>query len=43
VAMNRLVEETVRGRNQLVEELRREIKLLARTVAAASVQRRGQG
>jgi hypothetical protein len=42
VAMNRLVEETVRGRNQLVEELRSEIKLLARTVAAASEQRRGQ-
>ena len=43
VAMNRLVEETVRGRNQLIEELRSEIKLLARTVAAASDLRRGQG
>ena len=42
VAMNRLVEETVRGRNQLVEELRSEIKLLARTVAAAADMRRGQ-
>lgn len=34
VVMTRLLEETVAGRSQMVEELRSEIKLLARTVAA---------
>ncbi|HYM04414.1 MAG TPA: flagellar motor protein MotA [Stellaceae bacterium] len=36
VYMGRLLEETVEGRNQLVQELRSEIKLLARTVAVAT-------
>jgi hypothetical protein len=40
VALNRLVEETVNGRGELVEGLRSEIKLLARTVAAATDGRR---
>ncbi|MSP82999.1 MAG: flagellar motor protein MotA [Alphaproteobacteria bacterium] len=40
VAMNRLLEETIKSRSQLVEELRGEIKLLARTVAAAVETRR---
>jgi hypothetical protein len=34
VYMSRLLEETVSGRSQMVEELRSEIKLLARTIAA---------
>ena len=34
VYMTRLLEETVSGRTQLVEELRSEFKLLARTIAA---------
>ncbi len=42
VALNRLVEETVNGRGELVEGVRSEIKLLARTLAAADA-RRGQG
>ncbi|MDP6517683.1 MAG: flagellar motor protein MotA [Alphaproteobacteria bacterium] len=36
VYMMRLLEETVNGRNQMVSELRNEIKLLARTVAAVA-------
>ena len=36
VHMVRLLEETVNGRNQMVSELRSEIKLLARTVAATA-------
>ena len=36
VYMSRLLEETVSGRSQLVEELRSEFKLLARTIAALS-------
>ncbi len=40
VALNRLLDETIKSRNQLVEELRGEIKLLARTVAAAMELRR---
>jgi len=36
VHMVRLLEETVNGRNQMVSELRNEIKLLARTVAATA-------
>ena len=36
VHMMRLLEETVTGRNQMVSELRNEIKLLARTVAATA-------
>lgn len=43
VAINRLLEETVRGRAQLSEDFRSEIKLLARTLAAAADARRGQG
>jgi exonuclease VII small subunit len=43
VAMSRLLEETIKSRSQLVEELRGEIKLLARTVAAAVEQRRSGG
>lgn len=43
VAINRLIEETVRGRAQLSEDFRSEIKLLARTLAAAADARRGQG
>ena len=34
VYMTRLLEETVAGRTQLIDELRSELKLLARTVAA---------
>lgn len=42
VYLGRLLEETVEGRNQVVQELRSEIKLLARTMAAVgSEQRRG--
>ena len=36
IHMVRLLEETVTGRNQMVSELRNEIKLLARTVAATA-------
>lgn len=36
VYVTRLLEETVNGRNQLASELRSEIKLLARTIAAAA-------
>ena len=39
VHMMRLLEETVNGRNQMVSELRNEIKLLARTVAATADSR----
>lgn len=39
VYMMRLLEETVNGRNQMVSELRSEIKLLARTIAAVANQR----
>ena len=34
--MTRLLEETVSGRTQLIDGLRSEIKLLARTIAAQS-------
>lgn len=40
VCMMRLLEETVSGRSQMVEELRSEIKLLARTIAAANETKR---
>jgi hypothetical protein len=40
VYMGRLLEETIEGRNQLVQELRSEIKLLARTVAAIADEAR---
>ena len=40
VYMGRLLEETIEGRNQLVQELRSEIKLLARTVAAVADEAR---
>ncbi|MFQ5984051.1 MAG: flagellar motor protein MotA [Alphaproteobacteria bacterium] len=40
VCMMRLLEETVSGRTQMVEELRSEIKLLARTIAAANETKR---
>lgn len=33
VLLTRLVEDTVRGRQQLVDDLRAEIKFLARTIA----------
>lgn len=36
VHLNRLVDETVQGRNQMTHELRSEIKLVARTIAAAA-------
>jgi hypothetical protein len=41
VYMMRLLEETVNGRNQVISELRSEIKLLARTVAAVASSRDG--
>ena len=41
VYMMRLLEETVNGRNQMISELRSEIKLLARTVAAVASSRDG--
>jgi hypothetical protein len=40
VYVTRLVEESTQGRHQLVSELRSEIKLLARTIAAVSDDRR---
>ena len=40
VYVMRLLEDTTQGRNQLVSELRSEIKLLARTIAALSDDRR---
>ncbi len=43
VYMMRLLEETVNGRNQMISELRSEIKLLARTVAAVASSRDGSG
>jgi len=33
--MQRLVEETTRGRDEIVDALKREVRLLARTIAAA--------
>ena len=39
VYLARLIEEMSSGRTQTVEELRSEIKLLARTIAAANEQR----
>ena len=39
VHLMRLLEETVTGRNQMVDDLRSEIKLLARTIAALDVSR----
>lgn len=41
VYMTRLLEETVSGRTQLIDGLRSEIKLLARTIAAQSDANRG--
>ncbi|MBC6440469.1 MAG: flagellar motor protein MotA [Rhodospirillales bacterium] len=41
VVMTRLLEETVAGRGQLADELRSEIKLLARTIAATREPGRG--
>ena len=41
VAMTRLLEETVAGRGQLADEIRSEIKLLARTIAASHETGRG--
>jgi hypothetical protein len=41
VYMSRLLEETTTGRNQLISELRGEIKLLARTLAARPPGERG--
>ena len=41
VHLMRLLEETITGRNQMVDELRSEIKLLARTIAALSDSRDG--
>ncbi len=41
VHLMRLLEETVSGRNQLVNDLRSEIKLLARTIAALDDSRKG--
>ncbi len=41
VLMSRLLEETVASRNQLADEIRSEIKLLARTIAAAGNQQKG--
>ena len=40
VYVMRLLEETTQGRNQLISELRSEIKLLARTIAALDDDRR---
>ena len=40
VHLMRLLEETVTGRNQMVDDLRSEIKLLARTIAALDGSRR---
>ena len=40
VYLQRLLEETALGRQQLVDEFRAEIKLLARTVAGANQPRR---
>jgi hypothetical protein len=41
VLISRLLEETVNGRNQLADDIRSEIKLLARTIAIAGNQRKG--
>ena len=41
VVMTRLLEETIVGRGQLADELRAEIKLLARTLAASPRDDRG--
>ena len=41
VHLMRLLEESVSGRNQMVTDLRSEIKLLARTIAALDVSRKG--
>ena len=41
VVMTRLLEETIAGRGQLADELRAEIKLLARTLAASPRDDRG--
>ena len=40
VHVMRLLEDTVEGRNQAVQELRKEIKLLARTIAAVAEEER---
>lgn len=40
VYMSRLLEETVQGRNQLISELRSEIRMLARTIASAAKEER---
>jgi hypothetical protein len=36
VYLARLLEESVQGRNQMTQELRSEIKMVARTIAAAA-------
>ncbi len=41
VLISRLLEETVNGRSQLADEIRSEIKLLARTIAAVDRQQKG--
>jgi hypothetical protein len=43
VYVARLLEESAEGRNRLVEEMRAEIKLLARTIAAAAEERQREG
>ena len=39
VYVTRLLDETTRGRNEMVQELRSEIKLLARTIAKVTERR----
>jgi hypothetical protein len=41
VLISRLLEETINGRSELAEEIRSEIKLLARTIAATGTQQKG--
>jgi len=43
VLLTRMVEDTVRGRQQLVDDLRAEIKLLARTIAGVQDRNRPTG
>ena len=40
VHLVRLLEDSITGRNQMVDDLRSEIKLLARTIAALDDQRK---
>ena len=42
IYMARLVEETATGRAQMVQELRSEIRLLARTIAASADEGEGR-